>query len=153
MKFTVILLFTLFSSSFSNAVNLCCFLIKIAHVLYLFKTWRINVNKKSNRCNNMQIFIHCKTSLHVSGVTAPIITSAVTPETCRVVLQWINICILLHLLDFLFTLNYDARNHELKVYDESNFIKMNIQFSRQWTRHILHTRMHFQGLLCCTLYN
>ena len=30
---------------------------------------------------------------------------AVTPETCRVVLQWINICILLHLLDFLFTLN------------------------------------------------
>ena len=24
---------------------------------------------------------------------------AVTPETCRVVLQWINICILLHLLD------------------------------------------------------
>jgi len=25
---------------------------------------------------------------------------AVTPETCRVVLQWINICILLHLLEF-----------------------------------------------------
>jgi len=25
---------------------------------------------------------------------------AVTPETCRVVLQWINICILLYLLDF-----------------------------------------------------
>ena len=25
---------------------------------------------------------------------------AVTPETCRVILQWINICILLHLLDF-----------------------------------------------------
>jgi len=78
----------------------------------------------------MQIFIHCKTTLHVSGVTAPIIKSiknctrslryrsyylyrrlrvqflillmmgAVTPETCRVVLQWINICILLHLLDF-----------------------------------------------------
>ena len=28
---------------------------------------------------------------------------AVTPEMCRVVLQWINICILLHLLDILFT--------------------------------------------------
>jgi len=25
---------------------------------------------------------------------------AVTPETCRVILQWINICMLLHLLDF-----------------------------------------------------
>ena len=78
----------------------------------------------------MQIFIHCKPTLHVSGVTAPIIRSiknctrslwyrsyylyrrlrvqflvllmmgAVTPETCRVGLQWINICILMHLLDF-----------------------------------------------------
>jgi len=38
-----------------------------------------------------------------------------TPETCRVALQWTNICILLHLLDFLFTLNYDARNRELKA--------------------------------------
>jgi len=34
----------------------------------------------------MQIFIHCKTTLHVSGVTAPIIT-----------------------------LNYDARKHELNL--------------------------------------
>jgi len=38
---------------------------------------------------------------------------AVTPKTRRVVLQGINICILLH-VGFLFTFNYDARNHELK---------------------------------------
>ena len=35
---------------------------------------------------------------------------AVTPETCRVVLQWINICILLHLLDF-----YSHILHTLKL--------------------------------------
>jgi len=39
---------------------------------------------------------------------------AVTPETCRVTLQWINICILLHLVGYLLILNYDARNRELK---------------------------------------
>jgi len=32
-----------------------------------------NVNKNPTRCNSMQIFIHCKVTLHVSGVTAPII--------------------------------------------------------------------------------
>jgi len=31
-------------------------------------------------------------------------------------LQWINICILLHLVGFLLTLNYDAGNHEFKIY-------------------------------------
>ena len=56
----------------------------------------------------MQIFIHCKTTLHVSGVTARVqflillMMGAVTPEICRVVLQWINIWTLLHLLDFYF---------------------------------------------------
>jgi len=39
---------------------------------------------------------------------------AVTPETCRVILQLINIGILLHLVGFLLILNYDAWNHELK---------------------------------------
>jgi len=39
----------------------------------------------------------------------------VTPETCRVTLQYITICILLQLVGFLLILNYDARNHELQI--------------------------------------
>ena len=39
---------------------------------------------------------------------------AVTPETCSVVLQWINICILLHLLDFYIRIELRCTNHELK---------------------------------------
>jgi len=40
---------------------------------------------------------------------------AVTPETCRVTLQKINVCILLRQVGpFLLTLNHDAPNHELK---------------------------------------
>jgi len=38
------------------------------------------------------------------------------PEIGRVTLQWINICILLHLVGIL---NYGARNHELKIYLKS----------------------------------
>jgi len=34
-----------------------------------------NVNKNPTRYNSMQIFIYCKVTLHVSGVTAPIIRS------------------------------------------------------------------------------
>jgi len=34
-----------------------------------------DVNKNPTRCNSMQIFIYCKATLHVSGVTAPIIRS------------------------------------------------------------------------------
>ena len=37
--------------------------------------WNVHVNKNPTRCNSMQIFIYCKVSLHVSGVTAPIIRS------------------------------------------------------------------------------
>ena len=36
---------------------------------------QLNVNKNPTRCNSMQIFIYCKVTLHVSGVTAPIIRS------------------------------------------------------------------------------
>ena len=36
---------------------------------------RTNVNKIPTRCNSMQIFIYCKVTLYVSGVTAPIIRS------------------------------------------------------------------------------
>jgi len=35
----------------------------------------LNINKIPTRCNGMQIFIYCKVTLHVSGVTAPIIRS------------------------------------------------------------------------------
>ena len=45
---------------------------------------------------------------------------AVTPETCTVTLEEINICILLHLVGFLLTLNYDAQNHELKTWKFTN---------------------------------
>ena len=38
-----------------------------------------NVSKNPTRCKSMQIFIHCKVTLYVSGVTAP--------ETYRVTLQ------------------------------------------------------------------
>ena len=36
------------------------------------------VNKKSNRCNSVQTFIRCITTLHVWGVTAPIISFEVS---------------------------------------------------------------------------
>jgi len=35
----------------------------------------LNVNKYPTRCNSMQIFVYCIVTLHVSGVTAPIIRS------------------------------------------------------------------------------
>jgi len=34
-----------------------------------------NFNKNPTRCNSIQIFIYCEVTLHVSGVTAPIIRS------------------------------------------------------------------------------
>jgi len=37
-----------------------------------------NVNKNPTSCNSIQIFIYCKVTLHVSGVTAPIIRSTKT---------------------------------------------------------------------------
>ena len=105
-----------------------------------------NTGTATTRCNSMQIFIYCKVTLHVSGVTAPIIRStknsnhslryrsqywysyfpptwphydlyrrlwlqflvllmmgAVTPETRRVTLHYVNICMLLDLVGFLLT--------------------------------------------------
>ena len=79
----------------------------------------------------MQIFIYCKVTLHVSGVTAPIIRST---KNCNRSLRYKSLywysyfpptwpdratlegssCILLHLVGVLLTLNYDARNHEFK---------------------------------------
>jgi len=41
---------------------------------------------------------------------------SVTPNACRVILHWNkSYCTLLHLVGLLFNLNYDARNHELKI--------------------------------------
>ena len=40
-----------------------------------FRASQFNVNKNPTRCNSMQIFIQCKVTLHVLGVTAPIIRS------------------------------------------------------------------------------
>jgi len=40
-----------------------------------FRASQFNVNKNPTRCNSMQMFIYCKVTLHVSGVTAPIIRS------------------------------------------------------------------------------
>jgi len=39
----------------------------------------------------------------------------VTPETCRGSWQWINVCILLHRVGPLLTLNHDAQNHVFKI--------------------------------------
>ena len=55
----------------------------------------------------MQIFIYWKVTLHLSGVTAPTIRSTRNSDLS---LQ----CILLHLVGFLLTLNYETRKRELK---------------------------------------
>ena len=51
--------------------------IRNGYALFIFKLVVpfivIQCEWKSNRCNSMQIFIYCKATLHVSGVTAPII--------------------------------------------------------------------------------
>jgi len=47
------------------------------------------VNKNPTICNSMQIFIHCKVTLHVSGVTAPIIGST---KNCNRNLRYRSYC-------------------------------------------------------------
>ena len=42
--------------------------------LLFIQSW-LYVNTNPTRCNSMQIFIYCKVTLHVSGVTASIIRS------------------------------------------------------------------------------
>ena len=49
---------------------------KTVHILNSwFRVSQFNANKNATRYNSMQIFIYCKVTLHVSGVTAPIIRS------------------------------------------------------------------------------
>ena len=42
----------------------------------------------------------CASSVLLAQFLILLMMGAVTPETCRVALQWINICVLSHLLDF-----------------------------------------------------
>jgi len=57
-----------FSSGHYHCQHLYHFKLMVPYIV-------IQCEYKSNRCNSMQIFIHCKTTLHVSGVTAHIIRS------------------------------------------------------------------------------
>jgi len=43
--------------------------------VYVYIQFLFNINKIRTRCNSTRIFIYCKVTLHVSGVTAPIIRS------------------------------------------------------------------------------
>ena len=49
----------------------------LANIFHISTFIRIhtNVNKNPTICDSMQIFIYCKVTLHVSGVTPPIIRS------------------------------------------------------------------------------
>ena len=57
------------------------------------KVWKtlesFSVNKNPTRCNSMQIFIYCTVTLHVSGVTAPIIRSI---KNCNRSLRYRSYC-------------------------------------------------------------
>ena len=50
-------------------------IIIIINMFVIIIIFFFNVNENPTRCNSMQIFIYCKATLHVSGVTAPIIRS------------------------------------------------------------------------------
>ena len=68
---------------------------------------------------------------------------AVTPETCRVTLQWNKSdCIPLHLVGLLFNMNYDARSHELKKMLSSYFTCRNTLIGT------VDTGLQFCLLLC-----
>jgi len=129
----------------------------------------------------MQIFIHCKTTLHVSGVVILLVLllpsnyvpirprwrgvavqviwpvpeaagtvlillmmGAVTPETCRVVLQWINICTLLYLLDFY--------SRWIKKHGITS-LKFNIQLSRIANKSVPYTDTchNWRSLTACNI--
>ena len=74
---------SLYRLSYRTHINTICTSCKSQALLIweLFKLCTVyfnlfcNVNKIPTRCNSTQIFIHCKVTLHVSGVTAPIIRS------------------------------------------------------------------------------
>ena len=60
-----------------------------------------------------------------------------TPETCRVTLQWNKSdCILLHLVGLLFNTNCDARNLELKI---PKLLPLEITFWMVWIQNHIMT--------------
>jgi len=92
-------------------------------VFTILNTWFraswFNVNTGPTRCNSMQTFIHIRIKTRWKEVTVPLPwhtqevadtvfstpdDGCVTPQTCRVTWQWINVCILLQRVGPLLTL-------------------------------------------------
>ena len=75
-------------------VNLSLFIsvinqLNAQHFCFTISLFHVNVHKNPTRCNSMQLFIHCEVTLHVSGVTAPIIRST---KNCNRNLRYRSYC-------------------------------------------------------------
>ena len=79
--------------------------------LYMFRLSQHPKNcNRSLRCRSYDLYRRLRLQFLVL-----LMMGAVTPETCRVTLQWNKSDgILLHLVGLLFNVNYGPRNHEIK---------------------------------------